>query len=100
MQSRDVSKEQCSRTQSTTTFAYPRCVNSGLPFLPGSIAAFWSAPSTIACRQDPRGECPLLLRCDFRAKHLIKTLKPSVRLTCNSILRLSGSVRFGQRFLG
>ena len=32
MQSRNVSKEQCSRTQSTTTFAYPRRVNSGCTF--------------------------------------------------------------------
>ncbi len=42
----------------------------------------------------------LQLRCDSRVKHLFETLKPSARLTCNGILRLSGSVRFGQRFLG
>jgi hypothetical protein len=30
----------------------------------------------------------------------LKTLKPFARLACNSTLRLSGSVRFGQRFLG
>ena len=43
----------------------------GVPFLPGE-SRHSSAPSTIACRQDPRGECPLLLRCDSRAKHLSK----------------------------
>src|SRR5580692_5397281 len=84
MKLRDLPRELCSRTQSFTTLAYPRRVNSGCTFLARCIAAFWSAPSTITCRQGPRGECPLLLRCDSRAKHLIKTLKPFARLTATA----------------
>jgi len=85
---------------------YPRHLRThdaltvGVPFLPGASRHSGLLPRQLLVVRIPAENDRYFFDATPGPNINLKTLKPFARLACNSTHRLSGSVRFGQRFLG